>query len=185
MKYAVDYVQIGEISMYYNKISWIIGVSILLSACSYLPFSTNSSKEVKYVKDPRNPNRLITEAEAKKTGKVDLFNLGSKEKVAEGYQEKNYFLWSACVDVLSGLPTKISDANGGIYTTEFVPNAQGVLQSIQCRVTGKKVLSNNIIVTVFTKNQQDLSVTESDNNAIKSNILIRAKELKAQYDESV
>ena len=158
---------------------------IFLSSCSLLSSNIKDGKEVKYVKDPFNPNRMVTEAEAKKTGKLDLFGLGRKDDKPEGYQEKNYFLWSACVDVLSELPPKISDATGGIYITDYVPTNNGLLQAIQCRVTGKKVLSSNVNVSVFTKKLDGSDLTQSENNALKSNILIRARELKAQYDASL
>jgi hypothetical protein len=178
MKCAEDYVQIGELML---RNLTLLSLLLCLTACSYF---SSDTKEVQYVKDPFNPNRMINEKDAKRIGKLD-FNLFKKDDKPEGYQEKNYFLWAACLDVLSDLPPKISDAVGGIYTTEYVKITNGSKQSIQCRVTGDKVLSDNIMVTVFEIKPDGTQVTPYENNTLKSNILIRARELKAQHDEKI
>jgi hypothetical protein len=178
MKFVEDYVQIGGLML---RSLFLLLSLLCLTACSYF---SQTGKDVKYVKDPFNPNRMLTEKEAKKIGTLDL-NFIKKDDKPDGYQEKNYFLWSACVDVLSGLPPKISDAAGGIYTTEYVKAQNGTKQSIQCRVVGDKVLSDNINVTVFTIKPDGTQLAPYENNELKSNVLIRAKELKAQYDDTV
>jgi|GEM_PF-6677044 len=180
MKFAADYALIGEMNMGNNI--FVFFIMIFLSACNALSLGGD---DVQYVKDPLNPNRQVTVEDAKKSGKLDFFKLSSKDKKPDGYQEKNYFLWSACLDVLSDLPTRVSDSYGGIYTTDFVENNQGHLQAIQCRVVGEKVLSKNLLVQVFTKKVNSEKVIKSDHNALKSSILLRAKELKAQYDDAV
>ena len=177
-RFAEDYAQIGGLML---RSLFLLLSLLCLPACSYF---SSTGKDVKYVKDPFNPNRTISEKEAKKIGTLDL-NFIKKDDKPDGYQEKNYFLWSACVDVLSELPPKISDAVGGIYTTEYVPTKDGSKQSIQCRVTGDKVLSNNVSVMVFTIKPDGTHIAPYENNALKSNVLIRAKELKANYDDTV
>lgn len=156
---------------------------ISLAGCSYF----EAGEDIKYVKDPYNPNRMVTAEQAQKKGKVGFgFGLGSsKDEKPQGYKEKNYFLWSACVDVLSDLPAKISDSAGGIYTTDYVLNQDGHKQSVQCRILGEKVLSKNVEITVFTLTNAGELLSSSENNALKSNVLIRARELKAQYDQQV
>lgn len=182
MKFVEDYVQIGELML--RNLVLLLLLLFCLSACGSVLSNLSDSKDVKYVKDPFNPNRMVTEDDANKIGTLDL-NFIKKDDKPDGYQEKNYFLWSACVDVLSDLPPKISDAAGGIYTTEYVQTAKGTKQSVQCRVVGSKVLSSNVIVTVFEVKPDGTQVAPYENNALKSNILIRARELKAQYDEKI
>jgi Domain of unknown function (DUF3576) len=178
MKSVADYVQIGELTL---RNLFFFFLFTCLSACSYL---SSTGKDVEYVQDPFNPNKTITKKEAEKIGTLDL-NFIKKDDKPDGYQEKNYFLWSACVDVLSNLPPKISDAAGGIYTTEYVPAKDNTKQSIQCSILGDKVLSNNITVTIFSIKSDGTHITPYENNELKSNILIRAKELKAQYDDTL
>jgi hypothetical protein len=178
MRFVADYVQIGEPKL---RNLFLLYLLFTLTACSYV---SNTGKDVEYVKDPFNPNKMITKAEANKIGTLDLNFIKTDDK-PDGYQEKNYFLWSACVDVLSNLPPKISDAAGGIYTTEYVPAKDNTFQAIQCRILGDKVLSSNLKVTIFSKKSDGTQMTPYDNNELKSNILIRAKELKAQYDDTV
>lgn len=180
MKFAKDYVQIGGI-MHLKKL-FICALALYLGGCgSYF----SDGKDVEYVKDPYNPNRMITKEKAKKIGTVG-FNFGNKgDDKPQGYRHKNYFLWSACVDVLSELPPKISDAAGGIYTTDYVLTKDGNRQSLQCRVLGEKVLSKNVEITVFTMTPEGQLISSKDSNELKSNVLIRARELKAQYDNKV
>lgn len=178
MKSAADYVQIGELKL---RNLFLLCLLLSISACSYL---SNTGKDVEYVKDPFNPQKMITKAEADKIGTLDLNFIKSDDK-PDGYQEKNYFLWSACVDVLSNLPPKISDAAGGIYTTDYVKSKDNTFQAVQCRILGDKILSSNLKVTVFGKKADNTPITPYENNELKSNILLRAKELKAQYDDTL
>lgn len=181
MRFVDDYVQIGELMLRNLLLSLLL---VSLSACSSVGSLFSEGKDIQYVKDPLNPGRMIAEGDAQRIGTLDL-NFTKKDDKPEGYQEKNYFLWSACVDILSDLPPKISDAVGGIYTTEYVQTKKGTKQSVQCRVVGDKVLSSNLIVTVFEMKPDGTQITPYENNTLKSNILIRARELKAQYDDKV
>lgn len=156
---------------------------LILTSCGESDIFSNP-KEVTYVKDPLNPARMVTEKQAKRIGALDI-NFLKKDDKPDGYQDKNYFLWSACVDILSDLPPKISDAAGGIYMTEYVQSKDGSKQAIQCRILGEKVLSTNVNITVFTISTHGKQLKPYENNEIKSNVLIRARELKAQYDEKV
>lgn len=180
-KSVADYVQIGEPKL---RNLFLLFILSSLTACSYFSSITSKGKDVEYVRDPFNPYKTITKAEADKIGTLGLDFTKADDK-PDGYTEKNYFLWSACVDVLSNLPPKISDAAGGIYTTEYVKGKDNILQAVQCRILGDKILSNNLKVTVFSKKADNTQMTPYENNELKSNILIRAKELKAQYDDTL
>ena len=134
-----------------------------------------TTKDIEYVKDPLNPNRLVTKAEAERIGKLDLFG-SSKIPDKEDFR-LNKYLWDACLDVLADLPPLHIKPEVGIYQTDKVKVKDHTV-SVQCRVTGEKIASKNLNVTVYEYNSSGESISHKKDSHIKGQILLRARELK-------
>lgn len=155
-----------------RKILSFVAMSVL-SACSIFDVPT---KDVEYVKDPMNPNRrMVTKAEADRMGKLDLF--GTKKIPDKEDFRINKYLWNACLDVLSDLPPLYIKPEVGIYQTDKVKLDDKTL-SVQCRITGEKIASKNIDVTVYHYNHLGESLSQKKDSRIKGQILLRSRELK-------
>ena len=145
-------------------------IGIFMVSCSSSDIDT---KDIEYVRDPMNPNRLISKKEADRIGKLDLF--GTKKVPKKDDFRINKYLWDACLDVLSDLPPLHIKPEIGLYQTGNVKTNNGTV-SIQCRISGEKISSDNIDVTVFDNTNNNLSSFKD--SRIKGQILLRARELK-------
>ena len=166
MRFVKDYV---KRQLFMNKNVFI--VLFFLSACSF-----SKGKDIEYVKDPLNPNRMITAEDAEKVGKLKIADFVTDEK-KDGFQVNKY-LWNACLDILEDFPTYSVKSNNGIYETDYMQSDNKYIK-IRCRIKGAEILSENLDVLIFKKQSLHGEVTTFKDKAIKSQILLRARELKA------
>lgn len=149
-----------------------VGTALFLVSCSSSNITTN---DVEYVKDPMNPNRQVTKKDAERIGKLDLF--GAKKVPEKEDFRINKYLWNACLDVLSDLPPLHIKPEVGIFQTDKVKVADNTI-SVQCRITGEKIASKNLDVTVYQYNNLGESLSHRKDSRIKGQILLRSRELK-------
>lgn len=164
------------------KISyWVVTVSLLsaVASCGLNPFASDNNlnvEKVEYVKDPSNPARIVTKAQADKVGKLDIFNKTESEDGQEF--QANKYLWDACLDILGTMPSLVVKPEFGFYETDYVTADKGLVK-VRCRVTGAKILSENLDVITFEKSTADSPVKSFKDNVLKGQILLRARELRA------
>ena len=147
---------------------------IALFGCTQTVKSKDS--DLVYVKDPTNPNRRILKRTAVQRGKLELFSRSDPKK--EEFRVNKY-LWDACIDILSHFPAMHIQPNVGIFETDYLAS-QGKNIKVRCRILGPKIFSHNIQVTVFEK-AHDHVITSYEDKKIKSEILLRARELRANH----
>ncbi|MEM6602654.1 MAG: DUF3576 domain-containing protein [Pseudomonadota bacterium] len=137
--------------------------------------SCGEGKDIEYVRDPLNPGRLITKDKAAQIGKIT--DLGKSGPSKEEFRVNKY-LWDACLDILKGIPSEKIEPKVGIYETAYVPSS-GKDIKVQCRVKGGKILSKNLEVTVTERNPETEQISSFSGEQIRGQILLRARELKA------
>lgn len=168
MRFVKDYVR-QRLSM--SKNIFII-FAFFISACSL-----SDGKDIEYVKDPLNPNRMVTVEDAERTGKLKISDFTGNDK-KDNFQVNKY-LWNACLDILEDFPTNSLKSDIGLYETEYVQSGDKYIK-IRCRVKGSEILSKNLDVIIFEKKSSDAVVKTFEDKSIKSQILLRARELKAE-----
>lgn len=145
--------------------------TLFISSCG----SDIQTKDIEYVADPLNPNRVVSKERADRIGKINLFSSSDTPDIEDF--RINKYLWNACLDVLADMPSGVIKPEVGIYETEYTQTDQGIIK-IQCRIKGEKVLSKNLDVTLHKRNEQGIHVKTIQENNLKKQMLLRARELK-------
>jgi len=166
--------QIPKCTRFSQMLSFALGATLMLSACSGL--------KTKPVEEPEGPVSFITG----KPGGIKIIDLGAKEGSPSNSIPGNALLWRAALDIASFVPLDDVDTFGGSIVTEWHQSSDKPDQRLKLIifVLGVELRSDAVRVQTYTQKKMgsdwvDNGRDEELARKLEDLILTRARELRA------